>query len=186
MPEGCSKLLFYYKDGSQCFSIPGFFRHTNKLSSVSLPASLQARKKKLKFTWVVITVLIGKLNQFASDSVVLQNTFNYVFVDYFMPRHGFPLSLTVIWTPLWLSPTLLCNLCWNTEATMCLHRTYKSHHSDLRKKNKTWQWIGPPFFKYFPPTREFKQKTIPQCTFQPTDIPRIEVFQLFGKVHCQE
>lgn len=47
-------------------------------------------KKKLKFAWVVITVLIGKLNQFASDSIVVQNNFNYVFADYFMPRHGSP------------------------------------------------------------------------------------------------
>lgn len=96
-----------------------------------------------------ITVLkIWKLNQFASDSIVLQNTFNYVFPDYFMPRHKISPSFPHCdWIPTLLSPTLLSNLCWNTEAALCLHRTYKSHHSDLRRK-KRWQWIGPPLFKY--------------------------------------
>lgn len=33
---------------------------------------------------------IGKLNHFASDSIALQNTSNYVFADYFMPRYSLP------------------------------------------------------------------------------------------------
>lgn len=123
---------------------------------------------------------IGKLNQFARDSIVLQ-TFLTMGLLIILCQDTVLLSLTVIWIPT-LSPTLLINLGWNTEATMCLHWRYKSQHSDLGKKKKG-SGLAPALFKYFPPTREFKQKTVPQCTFHPTGTPRIEAFQLFGSVY---
>lgn len=62
---------------------------------------------------------IGKLNQFARDSIVLQ-TFLTMGLLIILCQDTVLLSLTVIWIPT-LSPTLLINLGWNTEATMCLH-----------------------------------------------------------------
>lgn len=71
--------------------MPGFFRHTNNYPQSLFLLHYRLGKKLLEL-WITSlkNLKTGKLNQFASDSIVLQNTSNYVFADCFMPTHGPP------------------------------------------------------------------------------------------------
>lgn len=70
--------------------------------------------------------------------------------------------------------------CAGTLKQLCFHNMHKSHHSDLKKKKKDGIFFTSmpgfplPPFKYFPLTREFKQKSVPQFTFHPTRIPSVK------------